>query len=88
MKCFFKKTPGRHFTKEEGKQLKDAEVRMVVQGGISFMFVDYPGLRSFAQKMIQVGSKYGYLDVNDVLYSRETVKKATFEKKIDCQEKI
>ena len=86
--CFFKKTPGKHFTREEGKRVKDAEVRMVVQGGTSFMFVDNPELRLFAQKMIQIGSMYGNLDVNDVLFGRETVKKSTFEKMNECQEKI
>ena len=28
--CFFKKTPGKYFTKEEGKRVKDAEVRIVL----------------------------------------------------------
>lgn len=63
----FRKTPGKHFTKEESNKIRDAEVRMIVQGGTSFSFVDNPGLRSFAQNMIQVGSIYGNLDVNDVL---------------------
>ena len=85
---FFQETPCKHFTKEEGKRVKDAEVRMVVQGGTSFMFVNNPGLRIFAQKMIQIGSIYRNLDVNDVLFDRETVKKFIFGKMKECQEKI
>ena len=61
---------------------------MVVPGGTSFMFVDNSGLRSFAQKMIQIVSKYGNLDVDDAFYGREIVRKSTFEKKIEFQEKI
>ena len=86
--CYFKKTPGKHFTTEHGKQVKDAEVRMVVQGGTSFMFVDNPGLRLFAQEMIKIGSIYGNLNVDDVIFGRETIKKCTLEKMTECQEKI
>ena len=46
---------------------------MIVQGGKSFMFVDNPGLRSFARKIIQIRSKYRNVEVNDVLHGRETV---------------
>ena len=68
---FFKKTPGKHFSKEEAMLVKDAVVRMIVQGGTSFMFIDNPGLLgSFAQKMIQIGSKYGNLEAGLGLVNR------------------
>ena len=49
-KHVFKNPPGKHLNTEEGKQVKDVEVRMVVQGGTPFMFVDNPGSRIFALK--------------------------------------
>ena len=49
----------RKFTESEKAAVKTAEVRLVAQAGLSFAVVDNPALRSFAQLMIQIGSKYG-----------------------------
>ena len=38
--------------------------------------------------MMQVGSIYGNLDVNDVLNVRETIIMTVFDKNRGCQEKI
>ena len=56
---------------------------MVVQGETSFHSVDNIGLRDFVQLMVQMGSKYGNIDVVDLLYSRSTI-----EKMNECQDKI
>ncbi|KAI6661971.1 Hobo element transposase HFL1 [Oopsacas minuta] len=81
--------PAHHkFPNVECKAIKDAEVKMVVQGGTSFHFVENVGLREFAQLMVQMGSKYGNIDVADLLYSRQTIQRSTFLKMKECQELI
>jgi hypothetical protein len=50
--------------------------------------VDNPCFRSFAQLMIQTGSKYGSIAVEDVLYGRQTVRDAVFESTLECQKEI
>ncbi len=88
MNAYVKKIPGKNFAEGERDAVKDAEVRLVVEGGVSFLFVDNPGLRSFAQLMIQIGSKHGNVDVNDVLYGRQTIRNETFKKMKLCQANI
>ena len=53
---------------------------MVVQGETSFHSVDNIGLRDFAQLIVQMGSKYGNIDVVDLLYSHQTIRRSTIEK--------
>lgn len=55
---------------------------------MSFAVVENPGLRAFAQYMIQIGSKYGNISVDDVLYGRQTVRDTVFNKMAECQEAI
>ena len=81
--------PAHHkFSNAECKAIKDAEVKMVVQGGTSFHFVENNGFRDFAKLMVQMGSKYGNIDINDLLYSRKTIRRSTIDKMNDCQAKI
>ena len=56
---FVKRVPGRKFTESEKAAVETAEERLVAQAGLSFAVVDNPASRSFAQLMIQIGSKYG-----------------------------
>ena len=46
--------------------------------------MDNPALRSFAQVLIQIGAKYGNVDIDTVLYGRKTV----FNKMEKCQQEI
>jgi hypothetical protein len=85
---FVRRVPGNKFTQSEKAAVKTAEVRLVAEAGLSFSFVDNPALRSFAQLMIQIGSKHGNIDVNDVLYGRQTIRDAVFDKMYDCQTEI
>ena len=68
------------FINVECKAIKDAEVKMVVQGETSFHSVDNIGLRDFAELIVQMGSKYGNIDVVDLLYSHQTIRRSTFDK--------
>jgi hypothetical protein len=68
--------------------VKNAEVHLVVEARLSFVVVENPGLRAFAQYMIQIGSKYANISVDDVLYSRQTVRNTVFDKMAECQEVI
>jgi hypothetical protein len=85
---FVKRVPGKRFTEPEKAAVKSAQVRLVVEAGLSFAVVDNPALRSFAQLMIQIGSKHGNIDVADVLYGRHTTRDAVFEKMNECQNEI
>jgi hypothetical protein len=85
---FVKRVPGKKFTESEKAAVKTAEVRLVAQAGLSFAVVDNPAFRSFAQLMIQIGSKHGNIDVDDVLYGRRTVRDAVFDKMTECQNEI
>ena len=38
--------------------------------------------------MVQMGCKYENIDVGDLLYSRQTIRRSTFDKMTECQEKI
>jgi hypothetical protein len=88
MAGFVKRVPGKKFSDTEKTAVKEAQVRLVVEGGTSFAFVDNPGLRSFAQIMIQIGSKHGNINVEDVLYGPCTVRDAVFNKMEQCQQSI
>ena len=43
------------------------------------------GLRAFAQLMIEIGSKHGNINIDDVLYGRDTVRDSVFTKMKECQ---
>jgi len=88
MNSFVKRKPGVKLLEAERVSTKEAEVRLVVEGGVSFAFVDNPGLRNFAQQMITIGAKHGNIDVEDVLYGRHTVRQSVFNKMHECQEVI
>jgi len=85
---FVKRVPGKRFTESEKAAVKSAEVRLVVEAGLSFAVVDNPAFRSFAQLMIHIGSKHGNIDVDEVLYGRQTTRDAVFEKMLECQKEI
>jgi hypothetical protein len=88
MTSYVKRVPGKKFTESEKAAVKTAEVRLVCEAGLSFAVVDNPAFRSFAQLMIQIGSKHGNIDVDDVLYGRRTIRDTVFEKMSECQKEI
>jgi hypothetical protein len=63
-------------------------VRLVVEAGLPFAIVENAGLRSFAQHMISIGSKYGNVSVDDVSYGPHTVRDTVFDKMKECQDEI
>lgn len=85
---FVRKVPGTKISAGDRAAVKSCEVRFVVQSGMSFAAVENPGVKSFVQVMINIGSKYGNLDVEEVLYGRQTVKEAVFEKMNQCRQQI
>jgi len=85
---FVKRVPGKKFSESEKGAVKNAEVRLVAEAGLSFAVVDNSAFRSFAQLMIQIGSKHGNIDVDDVLYGRQTVRDSVFQKMQECKNEI
>ena len=43
------------------------------------------GLRAFAQLMIEIGSKHGNINIDDILYGRDAVRDSVFTKMKECQ---
>jgi hypothetical protein len=85
---FVKRVPGKNFANAERAAIKNAQVHLVVEAGLPFAIVENAGLRSFAQHMISIGSKYGNVSVDDVLYGPHTVRDAVFDKMKECQDEI
>lgn len=61
---------------------------MLLKLDLPFAVVDNAALRPFAQLMIQLGSKHGNISIDDVLYSRQTVRDALFAKINECRNEI
>jgi hypothetical protein len=53
MGSFVKRVPGKNFAKTEKDAVKEAEIRLVIRGGVSFSFFKNSDLLSFAQLMIE-----------------------------------
>jgi hypothetical protein len=85
---FVKRVPGKKFQNTERAAIKNAEVHLVVEAGLSFAVVENSGLRSFAQQMILIGSKYGNVSVDEVLYGPHTVRDAVVDKMKECQDEV
>ena len=85
MTGFMKRVPGKKFSDTKRRTVKEAEVRLVVEEGTSFAIVENNGLRAFAQLMIEIGSKHGNINIDDVLYGRDTVRDSVFTKMKECQ---
>jgi len=88
MNSYVKRKPGVKLMESERVLVKEAEVRLVVEAGVSFAVVNNLGLRNFAQQMISIGSKHGNIDVVDVMYGSLTVHQSVFHKMRECQELI
>ena len=67
---------------------REVEVRLVAEAGLSFAVVDNAAFRSFAQLLIQIGSKHGNIDVDEVLYGRRAIRDAVFAQMKECQKEI
>jgi len=85
---FVKRVPGKKFTNTERAAVKNAEIHLIVEAGLPFAVVENSGLRSFAQQMILIGSKYGNINVDDVLYGPKTVRDVVVDKMKECQDEI
>ena len=88
MTSFVQKRPNYKLPSSDQQLVKDAEIRMVVEGGTSFSFVDSGALHSFAQTMINIGSCHGNVSVSDVLFGRKAIRNGVIEKMKVCQERI
>jgi len=83
-----KRKPGVKLAELERVSVKEAEVRLVVETGVSFAIVNNRGFRNFAQQMINIGAKHGNIDVDDVPYGPQTVRQSVFGKMRECQDLI
>lgn len=72
--AFVKRVPGKNLAGGDKVAVKNAEARLVVEAGLSFAVVENPAFLAFAQQMISIGSKYGNVSPEEVLYGRQTVR--------------
>lgn len=68
--------------------IKVAESKLVSGCHLSFNVLDNPNFKSFAQTMIEVGSRYGNVAADSVLYGRKTVREKTLQMVNDLQANI
>jgi len=88
MAAFMKRVPGKNLASGDKVAVKNAQVRLVVEAGLSFAVVENPAFLSFAERMISIGSKYGNVSPDEVLFGRQTVRETVFQKMVECQEEI
>ena len=88
MAAFVKRVPGKNLACHDKVAVKNAEARVVVEAGLSFAVVKNPAFLSFAQRMIAIGSKYGNVSLDEVLFRRKIVRDTVFEKMMECQKEI
>ncbi len=88
MTSFLKRKPGIKLSDTERRSIKDAEVRMVVHCGTSFNILDNEAFRSYSQKMIEIGSKHGNMNIDDVLFGRQAIRRYAMSQVSDCQNEI
>jgi len=85
---FVKRKPDVKLAELERVSVKEAEVRLVVDTGVSFATVNNRGFRNFAQQMINIGAKHGNTDVDDVPYGQQTIRQSVFGKMRECHDLI
>lgn len=86
--AFVKRVPCKNLAGGDKVAVKNAEVRLVVGAGLSFSVVENPAFLAFAQQMISIGSKYGNVSPDEILYGRQTVRDTVFEKMMECRGEI
>ncbi|CAF0832632.1 unnamed protein product [Adineta steineri] len=56
------------------KKLKEAEAKFVVGGMHSFKSVEHSGLLNLAQTCVDLGARFGKIDIHDIWYGRKSIK--------------
>ena len=59
--------------KEDATALLDDETKYVVAGHHAFRAVDHEHLHNLGQRLINIGAKYGKVDIHDIFYGRNSV---------------